>query len=370
MKIIHCADLHLGAGGSSLGHLGVTRMAEIKNTFMNIVRLCESEEVKYLLIAGDMFDTAGPNASLVKDVAAAFASIPDTKVCISPGNHDYAASGSCYLDEHLWSENVHIFRGGWEYVEFPEDKVRVFGAAFTSMYQIMPLMDTELKYPEDDFLNIGVLHGELVRGAGESNYNPITVRQIKECGLNYLALGHIHLRSEIDKQGKTWYSYSGCHEGRGFDELGSKGIYIGDITTRECNLEYRHMARRMHFEVNADVSQANDTREVVYYIEKELKKCDDNFREHLYKISITGKIDDSIRISPEEIAAAMEVFFAKIKDRTELNVDYDAIAREENLKGMFVKKMLLMIRDYEAAGKAKEAKLYGEALDMGYKAFR
>ena len=42
--------------------------------------------------------------------------------------------------------------------------------------------------------------------------------------MDYIALGHIHKFSGIKRIGNTYYAYSGCPEGRGFDEEGDKGI--------------------------------------------------------------------------------------------------------------------------------------------------
>ena len=54
--------------------------------------------------------------------------------------------------------------------------------------------------------------------------------RLKEKNIDYLALGHIHEYSQgqIDLRGK--YAYSGCLEGRGFDELGEKGFILIDVS--------------------------------------------------------------------------------------------------------------------------------------------
>lgn len=370
MKVIHCADVHLGAGISSFGAIGVTRAAEIKNTFMNILRLCRDEAADYLLIAGDLFDSAIPPQGLVKEVAEGFAGIPGTKVIITPGNHDCAVAGSCYLNRELWSDNVYIFSDKWSHVEFPEDGVRVFGGGFTSVYQIEPLLDFEQGCPGDGFINIGVLHGDLVSAGGESNYNPVTERQIGESGLDYLALGHIHARSGLKRAGRTVYAYAGCPEGRGFDELGEKGVYVGTVDKTGCHMEFRRMCRRIYAEEEVDISRAGDSREAAFYIQKHLEKYGEDYRKNLYKIILTGKVQDGALLSEEDIGAAAETFYIRIKNETRRNVDYERVAGQRNLKGMFVGKMLEKIKEYENKGKMREADLYREALEAGYLSFR
>ena len=52
VKILHTADLHLGAARTGVKG----GKAEIENTFLRIIRLCNAESVDFLLIAGDLFD--------------------------------------------------------------------------------------------------------------------------------------------------------------------------------------------------------------------------------------------------------------------------------------------------------------------------
>ena len=55
--------------------------------------------------------------------------------------------------------------------------------------------------------------------------------------IDYLALGHIHKykQAELDQRGV--YCYSGCLEGRGFDECGEKGFVLLDIDEESLKLK-------------------------------------------------------------------------------------------------------------------------------------
>ena len=68
LKIIHCADAHLGSDIRSLGHLGARRKMEIRQSFFQILKLCEEEGADLLLIAGDLFDQPTPEPELVHQV--------------------------------------------------------------------------------------------------------------------------------------------------------------------------------------------------------------------------------------------------------------------------------------------------------------
>ena len=88
IKILHCADLHLGAEFSSLGNKASQRKREGFQVFEDIVSLCKEESVEFLLIAGDLFDHLHIDSQIITEVIDQFAGIPDTVVAIAPGNHD------------------------------------------------------------------------------------------------------------------------------------------------------------------------------------------------------------------------------------------------------------------------------------------
>ena len=57
MKLLHTADLHIGAELSYLDSLADSRKYEVLEVFRNICTLCTKENVEFCLIAGDLFDS-------------------------------------------------------------------------------------------------------------------------------------------------------------------------------------------------------------------------------------------------------------------------------------------------------------------------
>ena len=96
VKIVHCADIHLGAELRTLGRKATIRKAEIKMTFMNILKLCNLEQVQILLIAGDFFDNIYVDESTLNEIKNGFSSLNNTIVAIAPGNHDPITEDSPY----------------------------------------------------------------------------------------------------------------------------------------------------------------------------------------------------------------------------------------------------------------------------------
>ncbi|AYD40179.1 DNA repair exonuclease [Clostridium fermenticellae] len=366
IKIVHCADIHLGSELSILGNKAAVRKAEIKGTFFNILKLCRDENVELLLIAGDLFDDVHVNKNLLCEIRDGFDAIKDTTVVIAPGNHDPASSDSPYVIKNFWPKNVIIFKNSLEKVEIKDSSVCVWGTAFLST-QSKSSMIKNFKNVDDGLINICVVHGELVAQNQRSRYNPITEKQISDSKMDYIALGHIHKKTDVLKAGSTFYAYSGCPEGRGFDELDEKGIYIGTISKDICKLDYRRVCGRMNIELRVDISNAQNARTAADIIIDKMKlRFGEKYAENLYKIDLYGMLSNNVNIDINDIRLFLcDVFFIKLKDSTRMNIDFDNLSDEITLKNVFVRKMLERIDNAEP--KEKE-KLY-MALKIGLRAF-
>lgn len=364
VKILHCADLHIGAAESFLGSRSDSRRAETLITFEKIINTARENATQILLIAGDLFNANNIEKSYVDRVFECFATIPDTKVVYAAGNHD-PLNAESPLKKYPLPDNLFVLDTNDCYVEFADLSTRVYGKSFKEVY-----MQGEPHFTLDtdpDYINIMCIHGDLRSDLG-SDYNSITSDFIKSSGMDYIALGHVHKRSDIGKIGDTYLSYCGCPEGQGFDELGEKGIYLGEISKGKCELQFVPTSKRMHLRESIDISGAVSSNEVADKIINCLKEnYADNYSENLYKIILKGYIDENAIISVPEITSRLNenVYFAKVRNKTEIKVDFNNLAQEQGLKGIFVKNMLARID--VAEGEEKERlKL---ALNIGLKAF-
>lgn len=97
----------------------------------------------------------------------------------------------------------------WRYLE-----LRFVKQTHQSLYLQVP--------HENGVVNIVTLHGQVgvVSGVGQVN-----ISKLKNKGIDYLALGHIHTYAEQTLDGKGIYCYSGCLEGRGFVSVDRKVLY-------------------------------------------------------------------------------------------------------------------------------------------------
>ena len=370
IKILHCADLHIGAELASIGNKARQRKEEILMTFDNIVHICKEENIELLLIAGDLFQSSNVDNAIVNSVKTSLKSIPSTIVAIAPGNHDYISIDSPFLNDD-WPDNVHIFKSKLEAIEFEKIGLRLWGAGFTSTYVTSPMLDI-IDVPSDDMVNICAIHGELICENQTSNYNPISATQLRFGNMDYVALGHIHKRSDVLKVGNTYYAYCGCPEGQGFDELDEKGVYVGTITKGKCDLEFRPISKRMNVELHANISGANTNNEVAEIVLRTIKiKYGELYGNHLYKVILEGAIDGNFKLDCEAVAIRLEskVYFIKLRDETHIEIDINSLAKEASLKGIFVQKMMNKINKSLDSGNDANVDQYRKALYIGLKAF-
>lgn len=224
LKVIHGADFHLDSPFTSLlPDKAATLRSEQKNLIYSLGTAIVSQKADVVLLAGDIFDSQNAFYDTVACLRDVFG---DTKaqIFISPGNHDFWSEASPYTSVS-WSPNVHIFKKNFVQ-RFNLNGLCVYGAGFTSRYQTAPMLKN-LKHSSDD-LAVGVFHGNF--GVLNSQYNPISKEDIFDSGIHYIALGHIHEFSGLQKLGRTSFCYSGCLCGRGFDEIGDKGVVYCEIS--------------------------------------------------------------------------------------------------------------------------------------------
>lgn len=365
VKILHCADIHIGAAESFLGAAAAQRRYETLLTFERIIDTASRERVKLIAAAGDIFDSNGVEDDFVKAVFDKIASVPEIKVIFAAGNHDPLSADSPFKSRIL-PQNLFVLGVKDDCIAFDDLKVRVYGRSFEDVY-----LKGEERFsvtpPEDGYINLMVLHGEL-RSDLNSNYNSVTADFIRHSGMDYIALGHVHKRTEPQKTGNTYYAYCGCPEGQGFDETDEKGVYIGEIGRELCDLKFVPMSKRRHICEKIDITGLSSSAEISTAIISLLKeKYGAEYGENLYKIVLAGGIREDFNLNFTEILSRVseKVYFAKIKDMTELLIDTEKLAAEVSLKGIFVKNMLEKLKNAPFEERAE----LENALKLGLRAF-
>lgn len=343
VRILHCADLHFDTPFKELNkQLSDLSKRELLEVFKNIIDLTIKEKVEVLLIAGDVFDNLTVNKSTLLFISKQLERIKDVHIFISPGNHDPYNEKSFY-NIIKWQDNVHIFKADMNCKEIKELNLVVWGAGFNKSYERESLF--EVNNLDRDKINIMVLHGDISNSNSKNEYNPIYLDQIEKSNMDYIALGHKHKYSEILRAGKSYYAYSGCPQGRGFDEEGSKGIILGDVYSGAVDLKFIETCKRKYTVKEIDITSVDNYEDIVKCI---LESFDLEDREkNLYKIILIGEIKEHFILKEDHLMEKLKDYFyyVKIINKTVLEIDLEEISMDYSIKGRFVAKVLEKLKD-------------------------
>jgi len=94
VRFAHISDVHLGGWKQQpLQDLNF-------QSFQKTIDTCINSNLDFILIAGDLFDSAYPSIEILKKTFAEFKRLKDSKIpCfIVAGSHDYSVSGKTFLD--------------------------------------------------------------------------------------------------------------------------------------------------------------------------------------------------------------------------------------------------------------------------------
>ncbi len=336
MKIIHCSDLHLDSKMKSNldSQKAKERRNEILITYQNMVQYAADNDVKAIIIAGDMFDKKNITMKARNIVLDSINANSQIDFIYLKGNHDELS----FIEEiDQIPENLKLFNTKkWQTYRY--GNITISGIEFGELnsYEIC----STLILNKND-INIVTLHGQ------ESNYDQkdkseiINLQELKNKNIDYLALGHIHKFKQGKLDNRGIYCYSGCLEGRGFDECGEKGFVLLDIKedTKTIESKFIPFAGRILYEIHVDVSNTTTTLETKAKIDEKLKNIEEKA---LVKIVLEGKVEvDSERdIAYLEKQYNQIYYFAKIYDETTLKIDYMSYENDISLKGEFIRLVL------------------------------
>ena len=339
VRILHAADFHLDSAFTGLNEQQARqRRQESRDLTRRMVEYANDHGVQLMLLAGDLFDSDSIYGQTAEELAAALAEFRG-HVVIAPGNHDCYTAASPYA-RTLWPDNVLIFTAP-EMLSmglfFPQYGCTVYGAAFTA-----PEMPESAELAgiaeQDGNVAIGILHGEA--GVKDSRYRPISLQQIAQSGLDYLALGHVHACSGVQLAGKTAYAYPGCPEGRGFDELGDKGFLAGEVDKGSVKLRFVPFAKRRYEIVTVDVT-GREPLEAVCEALPQHTEAD------IYRVILTGERSGSVDTAAITDELSPRFYALEVRDRTTVCRDIWDGCGEDSLRGLFLQKMR---EKYDAAG--------------------
>lgn len=336
MKIIHVADIHLDSKmTANLDNIKAKeRRSELLITFNNMINYAAKNDIKAILIAGDLFDTKNVSMAAKNAVRQAIENNKHIDFYYLKGNHD-AESFLAQLD--AIPENLKLFSSDWTSYDLEEDivltGVELDKKNTNSIYNSLVL--------NMDKFNIVTLHGQESEHQKKDKAETININELRNKGIDYLALGHIHSYKQATLDARGNYCYPGCLEGRGFDECGEHGFVVLDIENKKCTSTFIPFASRNLYTIDVDVTGCMSTVDIAQKVREMLDEKDYS-PSSMLKLVLNGEVDVECEKDIEFLRKRFEsgYYFLKIYDETKLKVDYNQFIMDESLKGEFVRKVM------------------------------
>lgn len=336
MKIIHVADLHLDS--KMTANLDNTkakeRRSELLITFNNMINYAVKNGVQAIIIAGDLFDTKNVSMAAKNAVRQAIENNADIDFYYLKGNHD-AESFLAGLENV--PKNLKMFGESWKTYELDAD-IMITGVELdknnsNGIYNSLVL--------DMDKFNIVTLHGQESEHQKKDKAETININELRNKGIDYLALGHIHGYKEEKLDARGIYCYPGCLEGRGFDECGEHGFVVLDVDNKKCTTTFVPFASRNLYTVDVDVTGCMSTVDIAEKVRYILDE-NDYSPSSLLKLVLNGEVDVECEKDIDFLHRRFEAgyYFLKVYDETKLKVDYSQFALDESLKGEFVRTVM------------------------------
>lgn len=208
-------------------HLGSWRQPELQElnfkSFQVAIEKCIAERVEFVLMAGDLFDSAYPPIEILKQTFGEFRKLKEAgiKVFMIAGSHDYSVSGKTFLDV--------LEKGGFceicpydtvgDFVELKPIKYKnfeIFGYPGKKSGLEVEDIKKMILPKETNNYRILMLHTSITEAVGNLPIESVSLKRLPKA--DYYAFAHLHINFEQKVNDKPAI-YSGPIFPNSFQEL-------------------------------------------------------------------------------------------------------------------------------------------------------
>ena len=295
LTFIHAADIHFGApvrGFCDLTPEWEARLIEsIPEAYDRVIDAALSHDVDFVIIAGDMFDTArasyGDYLHCLEGLGRLDAAgIPTYLIA---GNHDPFSTWGGTLD--LLPPSVRFLGGeAAEFALFERDGeplCLIGGRGYRNQAWPVdePIEDGITRQAAIDALNltrpqaarapfaIGIIHTALFPDQSKAYSDPAN---LMKADIDYWACGHMHKRCVLPEEAHPRVVFPGCVQGRDLKESESRGCYVVTMEQRatgaspDVKLEFIPTASVVFHNVKVDVSACKTLADATQFVQSQL----------------------------------------------------------------------------------------------------
>lgn len=297
VRFAHMADIHLGGWRQEpLQRLNF-------QSFQKAVQICIDKKVDFILIAGDLFDSAYPPIDILKETFAEFKKLHEARipVFLIAGSHDYSVSGKTFLDV---LEKAGFCKNVFD-AEIKENEIILHPIIYQgiaiygypgkkSSLEIEDLRKLKLEETPGLF-KILMLHTTIDKAKGMLPIDSIEISKLPK--VDYYALGHLHIDFQYEN-----LVYSGPIFPNNFQELEAltNGTFYIIDPSKDQPLEKINLKLKELESIHIVIRNAHLATDSII---EELKKRD--LQDKIVLLRLEGELNDQ---QPEDIK------FQKIED--------------------------------------------------------
>lgn len=382
LRIIHTADVHLGARHDDLGEQAAAQRERQFAAFARSVDLAIVEKVDLFLVSGDLFDSNVQPRRSVERVAAELTRLVEARIrtVLIPGTHDVYDRASIYRAYDLKAmsgstpddDYVTLLRPDLPYVHLASCDAIVHGPVFaTKRAPHSPLQGlTGDVAGIAATWRIALVHGSIViPGKTEHDEVVITTDEIAATGLDYLALGHWH-SAQTGKAGTVTYAYAGAPEAVALDQDRAGKVLLVELdaspTKRTVTVDERSVGATKFEKLELDASTVANQPALVATLSA---KADPDL---VLDVRLVGVRPDELDLDTDEVEAALARSFLKtrVRDVSLPALTEGTLPSPDTVAGAFIRDLEARIAELEATAagsteRAAEAAELRDALRLG-----
>lgn len=305
VKFIHCSDLHLDSPFKSKSHISPKIFEDVQKSayesFKNIVDIALQQDVDFVIIAGDLFDSENRTLRAEIFLKQQFERLQNEQifVYVCHGNHDPLSSKI----SSNWPDNVSVFSNKvetYEAITKSGETIYIHGFSYENRASYENKIDEYPSSQGQKGIHIGVLHGTYSKSSVNERYTEFILEDLNSKLYHYWALGHIHERQQLSDM--PVINYSGNIQGRHFNEQGEKGCLL---------IEGDHLKLKTKFILHSILDLKKQLLKRIRHLSKVYTRSFKTLKnkwekkESLYRLTLV--INSETLISPQDLLQVEEM---------------------------------------------------------------
>ena len=375
LRLLHTADVHLGARHMDLGDQAAAQRERQFAAFRAAIDVALAEKVDIVLIAGDLFDSNTQPRRSVERVAAEIRRLVDARIrtVVIPGTHDVYDRASLYRVHDLAAlagsteddDLVTVLTPDRDRVHLAACDVIVHGPVFaTKRAPHSPLRDLRVRGGDGATWHVGMVHGSLaIPDRTDRDEVVFTREEIEASGLDYLALGHWHSVQQGRAGGTTW-AYAGAPEPVAVTQDGAGKVLLVELDetngSRSVRIEERGVGRTRFEKLDLDAATVTDQPAIVAALSA---RADPDL---VLDARLTGVRPDELDVSVDEIEERLKGSFLKLRfrDQSVAALTHGTLPSPDTIPGAFIRSVEGRIAELEASGEGTALSEASELRDV------